>query len=57
MVFAKIPEPTEFCKVMETVGVLVCSSDGVSVRFAFPHQVTDEMFDYMMEQIEDFLKK
>jgi len=57
MVFAKIPEPTEFCKVMETVGVLVCSPDGVSVRFAFHHQVTDEMLDYMMEQIKDFLSK
>jgi hypothetical protein len=57
MVFAKIPEPTEFCKVMETVGVLVCSPDGVSVRFAFHHQVTDEMLDYMMEKIKDFLKQ
>lgn len=57
MVFARIPEAVKFCEFMETLGVLVCSPDGVSVRFAFHHQITDEMLEYTMSQIKSFLNK
>ena len=57
MVFAKIPGAADFCKFMENLGVLVCSPDGVSVRFAFHHQINDEMLEYTMDKVKVFLKE